>query len=442
MPTRPCISLLLVALLLALGGLAAQAPVPPANAQVPGTSLSRCGLPLNPNPTSVLDHPDCDYGQTNPSATYAPTSLIRIPVVVHVIQSTSGQGNLSTALVQSQITVLNEDYRAIAGTAGAAGTDTRIEFFLATTDPSGNPTTGIMRHTNNTWFADSGAYYNSIAWPTNRYLNIYTNNAGNGSVLGYVPDLPQGGSVLGTNADRVVILYSAFGRPATGGAPYHLGRSCTHEVGHYLGLFHPFDFGCGSASCYTTGDRICDTNAEANPRFGCMIGASSCGSTDPVQNYMDYSDDSCMNNFTQEQARRMRCTLQHYRPQLGQPGGPIASSAVRTGAGNLNTAYSCTAPRLGQTSSAVVVLFGTPYSLASVYGYTGAATLPFQGFTILIDTSSAFVLQLPFAGGLTAVWNFGVPNAASLAGLPIKTQALLLGSTFALTNAVDLVVGN
>jgi hypothetical protein len=344
--------------------------------------------------------------------------------------------------VQSQIQVLNEDFRALAGTAGAGGVDTRIEFFLATTDPNGNPTTGIMRYTNNSWFNDMGSYWNTIAWNTQRYLNIYTNNPAGGSTLGYVPDLPQGGTVLNSAADRVVILHSAFGRPATGGPPYNLGRSCTHEVGHYLGLFHTFEGGCGTAACYGSGDRICDTNPEASPRFGCPTSASSCGSPDPYHNYMDYADDGCMTGFTQEQARRMRCTLQYYRPLLAQPGGPLASSTIRTGAGNYNTVYNFTAPRLGQTSTASVTLFSTPFTLAAVYGFTGAAAVPFQGYTILIDTGSVFVLELPFHGGLVATWSIVVPNIGSLAGLPIKSQSLMLGTTFGLSNAVDLVVGN
>jgi hypothetical protein len=149
-----------------------------------------------------------------------------------------------------------------------------------------------------------------------------------------------------------------------------------------------------------------------------------------------------MTGFTQEQARRMRCTLQYYRPQLAQPAGPIASSTIRTGTGNYNTVYNFTAPRLGQTSTASVLLFTTPFTLAAVYGFTGAATAPFQGYTILIDTSSPFVLELPFQGGLVSVWNVAIPNIGSLAGLPIKTQSLMLGTTFGLSNAVDLVVGN
>ncbi|MHC5002024.1 MAG: M43 family zinc metalloprotease, partial [Planctomycetota bacterium] len=193
------------------------------------------------------------------------------------------------------------------------------------------PTTGITYSNNTSWFNDNGSYWNQLAWDTSRYMNIYTNNAG--GALGYVPDLPQGG-IVGSNEDRVVILWSAFGRNAPIGPPFNQGRTLTHEVGHYLGREHTFNGGCGSASaCYTSGDLICDTTPQSSPTDGCS--GSSCGSPDPIHNYMDYSDDLCMWEFTAEQARRMRCTLEHYRPQLYEvdgaaPGACCLDSACTT----------------------------------------------------------------------------------------------------------------
>ena len=83
------------------------------------------------------------------------------------------------------------------------------------------------------WYNDGGGYYFTLAWDTNRYLNIYTNTAG--GALGYVPNLPQSG-IAGDPADRVVINWLSFGRGSAGGQPYNWCRTCTHEVGHYLGL--------------------------------------------------------------------------------------------------------------------------------------------------------------------------------------------------------------
>jgi hypothetical protein len=266
---------------------------------------------------------DCTYDVTDPADVYDPSVVrYRIPVVVHVIRASNGTtGHVSDALVQSQIDVLNEDFLAIADTNGAPGTDVQIEFYLATEDPDGNPTSGITYSSNTTWFNDGGSYWNQLAWDTSRYMNIYTNTAD--GALGYVPDLPQGG-IAGSNQDRIVILWSSFGRNAPIGPPFNQGRTLTHEVGHYLGLEHTFNGGCGSAAaCYTTGDLICDTPSQSSPTDGCS--GSSCSSPDPIHNYMDYSDDLCMWEFTPEQARRMRCSLEHYRPLLyeviGSPTG-------------------------------------------------------------------------------------------------------------------------
>ena len=256
---------------------------------------------------------DCSFSNTNPAAQYAPEVVkYRIPVVVHVIQTTSGTGAMNDARVRSQIDILNEDFLALPGTNGAPGTDVQIEFYLATEDPNGNPTTGITRSTNNTWFNDGGSYWNTLAWDTNRYLNIYSNSASGN--LGYVPGLPQGG-IVGSDSDRVVVLYSTFGRNAPL-SPFNLGRTATHEVGHYLGLNHTFSGGCAGGNCNRSGDLICDTNPESSPTFGCPGNRTSCGLQAPFRNYMDYADDVCMNQFTFEQARRMRCTLENYRANL------------------------------------------------------------------------------------------------------------------------------
>jgi len=258
---------------------------------------------------------DC-ASTTNPLSIYNPGDLFTIRVVVHVISNTSGTGDISDAMVQSQIDILNEDFQALAGTPGAPGFNGRIAFELASEDPSGNPTNGITRHSNNNWYVDSGSYWNVIGWDTARSPNIYTMGSPGGSsgILGYVPGLPHTG-IAGTAADRVVCGWRYFGRDSPG-APYNQGRTATHEVGHYLGLYHTFQSGCGTSSCYTTGDRVCDTNAESTSRFGCPTGATSCGSEDPIHNYMDYTNDTCMWEFTPEQMNRSRCVLDHWRPDI------------------------------------------------------------------------------------------------------------------------------
>ncbi len=304
---------------------------------------SRCGTPDRETrlarfgSVASLVGADCSATSTNPDAQYDPDQVYEVPVVVHIITDNSGTGAISDALVDSQIEILNEDFLALVGSNGEPGTYTGIHFSLATEDPDGNPTTGITRSANSTWFNDGGGYYNTLNWDPHRYLNIYTNLAGGN--LGYVPALPAdgGGAIVGTPGDRVVILWSTFGRNAPF-EPFNLGRTVTHEVGHYLGLEHTFN-GCSSVTapgCYTGGDLICDTLPENQPNFGDCSGAApnTCGDPDPIHNYMDYSDDLCMWEFTPEQMRRMRCSLESWRPQLYSVAADCASSSLAADAGD------------------------------------------------------------------------------------------------------------
>ncbi|MEQ8765303.1 MAG: zinc metalloprotease [Planctomycetota bacterium] len=382
---------------------------------------------------------DCAYGSTVIKPEYDPGATIEIPVVVHVIQSTSGQGNIPDFRIESQIDILNEDFLALMGTNGQNGTDTQIRFYLANVDPNGNPTNGITRTTNNSWFNDSGTYFNTLAWDTNRYLNIYTNQAS--GALGYVPDLPQGG-LVGSKSDRVVCLWSAFGRNAPIGAPYNQGRTVTHEVGHYLGLWHTFDRGCGTSSCYSTGDAICDTNRESGPVFGCPGSSTSCGSSDPFHNYMDYSDDLCMEEFTPEQTNRMRCTLEFWRPNLACA---EAISTSRAGGGNnFDTAYTVSAdPLLGTSFTASVDATASGYSSVTLLGYLGQGNFPLSGGQVLLlDLGSPFLFSTTLPGPV-ANFNVTIPNSTNFCGLRISSQGVLFGglASFRLTNSQDWTIG-
>jgi len=352
--------------------------------------LKRCGTQvLDQGQWNFLPPGDCG-NSTNPTAAYEPNQVLEITVVFHILRSNSGQGNVTDANVLEQIDVLNEDFRAIAGTNGQPGYDTQIQFKLATTDPSGNPTNGINRYNNTTWYNDSGNYWNSIAWDPDNYLNIYTNQAS--GALGYVPFLPHQGSV-GSNADRVVSLWSAVGKNAPIGPPYNQGRTVTHEVGHYLGLYHTFQSGCGSSACYSSGDRICDTNPESQPHFGCGNN-NSCGSPDPTTNYMDYSDDLCMNRFTQEQARRMRCTLTHWRPDLADVAGGGFSTTYCTS--NLNS--------LGQMAQLTVT--GSPVVSDNDLNFS-VVNLPTSVFGYLLMSQAQG--NVPFFGGSSGILCLGAP---------------------------------
>lgn len=280
---------------------------------------------------------DCSNSSSNPSPIYDPGPVHTIEVVVHILQDSGCvQGALTDLQVASQIAVLNEDFGALPGTPGAGGVDTGIRFALASVDPNGQPTTGITRHCNTTWFNDQtsvSAYYDTIAWDPHRYLNMYTGSAA--GARGYVPFLPAANpAAVGTQPDRVVINWQAFGRP--GPVPAHAGgRTATHEIGHFFGLFHVYYQGCGVPTppdCYTTGDTLCDTRPDDTSHQGCMTGGTSCGGVPiPAENYMELSDDGCLTGFTLEQARRLRCTIATYRSGLA---GSVFSDGFESGDGS------------------------------------------------------------------------------------------------------------
>lgn len=253
--------------------------------------------------------------------------IIDIPVVVHILHTGQPVGtglNISTAQIHSQINVLNEDFRRLNPDATNTPTvfqgvraDVEFRFVLACVDPNENPTSGIVRvqttinefiieDTNNNNQIDlieeqnSGIKFaptGSPAWPADRYLNIWVCNLGE-DLLGYAqfPDM----MATQPETDGVVIRTTSFGTVGNVSAPFNKGRTATHEVGHWLNLSHIW----GDANCGN--DFVADTPTQSGPNYNCPSHPHvSCGSNDMFMNYMDYTDDACMNLFTRGQAERM-----------------------------------------------------------------------------------------------------------------------------------------
>ncbi len=244
--------------------------------------------------------------------------IYTIPVVYHIVYNNAAE-NLSDAEIQSQMDVLNEDFRRLnadADNAWPQAADSEIEFCLATIDPNGNPTNGIVRvATSQTSFSTNDAMKfdsqgGSSAWPAADYMNIWSCDL-SGGLLGYA-QFPGGPA----STDGIVNDYLYTGRIGAQ-SPFELGRTGTHEAGHYFNLRHIW----GDGNC-NQDDLVADTPTSDGSHSGCPIGDTSCGTTDMVQNYMDYSHDACMNLFTQGQATRMRALL--------APGG-ARSSLINNG---------------------------------------------------------------------------------------------------------------
>lgn len=256
-------------------------------------------------------------------------AVVTLPVVVHVVYNNATE-NISDAQILSQIDVLNDDFRrnnadAVFTPAGFLGVaaDTEIEFCLATVDPSGNPTTGITRtSTTKTSFSTDDKVKQTSqggkdAWDRDSYLNLWVCDLG-GGLLGYA-QFPGGAA----STDGVVCDYQYFGTIGTATAPFDLGRTATHEVGHWLNLRHIW--GDDGTSCAGS-DLVADTPNQADETYGCpsttRISCSNGPNGDMYQNYMDYTHDACMNIFTSGQKSRMQA--------LFSPGGARASIATST----------------------------------------------------------------------------------------------------------------
>lgn len=286
--------------------------------------------------TSSCEQEDPVADPEIPKDPEAPGKLeYRIPVVVHVLHKGEPEGtgyNLSTDRIERQIAILNEDFQRKEGTRGynehPDGADSGITFILAKTDPDGNPTNGIVRidatglrnpvPTN--YRFDFNAWYSY--WDHTQYLNVWVEPFSEATVDLYLgvatgpsADLPgielmQPGEPL--QAEGILINSFHFGETDLE-SEFNLGRTLTHEVGHYLGLLHLW----GNRDC-ATNDYCADTPPVTRWTVGCpKEGLIACDGTPAmVRNYMDWTSDACAHIFTRDQVSRMHYVLETSRKSL------------------------------------------------------------------------------------------------------------------------------
>ncbi|MBX7241173.1 MAG: PKD domain-containing protein [Bacteroidia bacterium] len=373
--------------------------------------------------------------EANPAKTNV---VVTIPTIVHVIHNGEAVGsgtNISQAQINSQITVLNQDYRrtnpdasSTPATFAGVAADCEIEFCLAVVDPNGNPLAqpGIDRINRNTAGFTAPPYsMNYIdatikpatSWDPTKYFNIWVCNLGNG-LLGYA-QFPNNSGLTGMNAnngaantDGVVILYNAFGNTGNVAPPYNKGRTLTHEAGHWLGLIHIW--GDDGTSC--NGSDYCgDTPNQADENYGCptfpTISCSNSG--DMSMNYMDYTNDACMNLFTANQKARMQTVLS-VSPRRASlttsnacqaSGGPNANFSYSPNPGCIGQAVQCTFTGSGATSYSWSFPGGTPATSTAMnptvtYGSAGTytATLIASNGTAT-DTHTGSITVINCSGG-------------------------------------------
>lgn len=274
---------------------------------------------------------------------------VTIPVVVHVVYNNATQ-NISDAQIQSQIDVLNRDYRRMAteipgGPAAftSIASDTHFQFALARRDPNCNPTTGIIRksttvasfgHANSSSatvrnpvkFNSSGG---DDAWPSDRYLNIWVCNL-TGNLLGYA-SFPSDLAARPLE-DGLVVDFAAFGTNGTAAAPFNLGRTATHEIGHWFNLRHIWADDTGDPDECSADDFVADTPVQAEENYNCPsfphVSCSNGPNGDMFMNFMDYTDDACMYLFTNGQSERMDATFWTTRASLASSLGALPPPAV------------------------------------------------------------------------------------------------------------------
>ncbi len=268
-----------------------------------------------------------------------PANVYEIPVVVHVIEPTSGSLNITDERIERQIEILNEDFRRTNADATNTPTeflpvaaDTEIQFTLARQDPNGNPTNGVVRVRGTRDWYSSFIHLDLIRsesyWPPDNYLNLFVLDLN--TFLGWasfpITSIPGINNTSDDSIwDGVLVDYEYFGENPSSSAFPSFGRTATHEIGHYLGLRHIWgDGGCGVDDFVSDTPEADDDNGGLSSpcTFPKPDDNTVCATPEMFQNYMDYTDDGCMNLFTEGQKLRMRTVLENSPRRLSLVSSP------------------------------------------------------------------------------------------------------------------------
>jgi Pregnancy-associated plasma protein-A/GEVED domain/Bacterial pre-peptidase C-terminal domain/Secretion system C-terminal sorting domain len=376
---------------------------------------------------------------------------VTIPVVIHVLYNTASQ-NISDAQIQSQLTVLNKDFRKlnsdvanVPSAFSSLAADAEINFCLATVSPSGTATTGINRvSTTKTIFdaslddCKSSSTGGTNAWDRNKYLNIWVvpaiKDGSQTGILGYA-QFPNTGTAA---TDGVVIAHNYFGTTGTAQAPYNGGRTATHEIGHWLNLYHIW--GDDNGAC-TGSDLVADTPNQADANGGCPTHPSvTCSNSgDMFMNYMDYTNDACMYMFTTGQKARIQALFATggARVSLLTSNGcsgatsptPTPSYCAAAGTnvqyeyikkvqiGTINNTTAANAGYGNFTSLSSNVTKGSSYTLSLTPGYV-STTYP-EYFVVYIDYNN----DKDFADAGETVYTSAAVSAAATTTITIPSSA-------------------
>jgi hypothetical protein len=389
--------------------------------------------------------------KTHASSKSTKTTIITIPVVVHVVYNNSTE-NISTAQILSAIEIINKDYRrlnadtsATPSVFAALGADCGIEFCLATTDPNGNSTTGITRTaTSQTSFSagtytgviysDDGVKYTSQggidAWNTSQYLNIWVCDINSYNGYATFPGSPA-------SSDGVVVDFTRFGNFTAGSTSFMI-RTASHEIGHWLNLNHTW--GENWLTTSNCGDDFCnDTPTESAATYGCgtfpynAFNACNSGPNGEMyMNFMDYTD--CRNIFTQDQKTRMIAAINLFRPAF-------LNTVCQAG-----LVYGCTDPLACNYSPLANVNVDCNYTTCAgcmdeaAYSYDPLATISDSASCLYCDLSAATgVVDASSASALDGSVDFSVEgwNCITSASMASNLAAYSTGSTGIMFNMIN-----